>query len=102
MDAEDRVAMGFGDKRLEWSVWCRIKEWTGDRDRGHILFQNRRAFFWPKFDKPNGLRLVPTAEGHLARNSGVAMTSNVCAKKLSDCMGGNPLRLYRQAMSRWG
>ena len=72
MDAEDRVAMGFGDKRLEWSVGWRVKEWTGDRDLGHRLFQNRRAFFWRKFDKPNGLRLVPTAEGHLARGSGVA------------------------------
>jgi hypothetical protein len=26
----------------------------------------------------------------------------VCAKKLNDGMGGNPHRLYRQAMSRWG
>jgi hypothetical protein len=38
MDAEDGVAMGFGDKRLQWSVWLGVKKWTGDRDLGHILF----------------------------------------------------------------
>jgi hypothetical protein len=38
MDAEDRMAMGFGDKRLQWSVRLRVKKWTSDRNFGHILF----------------------------------------------------------------
>jgi hypothetical protein len=64
--------MGFGDKRLEWSVWCRIKEWTGDRNLGHILCSNWRPVFWPEFDKPNGLGSAAAAAGHLSRSAGIA------------------------------
>jgi hypothetical protein len=46
MDPKDGVATGFRDKRLQRSDWLRVKEGTGDRDLGHILFQDRRGLCW--------------------------------------------------------
>src|SRR5262249_27426123 len=71
-DVEDRMARRIGNKRLQWRVWFRVKELARDRDLGHILFQHRRACFWPEFDNGDGLRSVPTAEGHLACGPGLA------------------------------
>jgi hypothetical protein len=72
MDAEDRVPLGFGDKRLHWSVRLRVKKWTGDRDLGHILFQDRRGLVWPTFGDGHGFGVPPPAEGYPARGPGVA------------------------------
>jgi hypothetical protein len=47
MDPEDGMAMGFGDKCHHRGVGGGIKERTGDRDLGHILFQDRRGLYWP-------------------------------------------------------
>jgi hypothetical protein len=72
MDAEDGVAMGFGDKRFQRGVRYRVEERSRDRNLSHILFQDRHAFFWSEFDHRNGLGVAPTAERHLARDTGVA------------------------------
>ena len=64
--------MGCSDKRLRWRGWLRIKEWTGDRDCGDRLFQERRRLFWSEFDKGDSLGSSTTAEGYLARGSGIA------------------------------
>jgi hypothetical protein len=71
-DAEDGVAMGFGDKRFQRGVRGRVKEWTDDRSLSDILLQDGRGLLWPKFNDHDSFGVAPTAEGHLARGAGVA------------------------------
>jgi hypothetical protein len=47
MDAEDRVPLGFGDKRLQWSVWLRLKKRTGDRISVTYCFKTGAASSGP-------------------------------------------------------
>jgi hypothetical protein len=68
---------GFRDKRLHWSVCLRIKEWTGDRDLGHRLLQDRRGLCWPEFNDYDGFGVAPTAERHMARGAGIAYSGHL-------------------------